>query len=79
MIPDGLSTLAYDAVLVLVDAMKRSSSLSPQSIRDALAKTQNFPGVTGKITLDANRNPVKSAVILTISDRKVRYFTRVEP
>jgi len=95
IIPDGLSTLGYDAVMVLADAIKRASSLAPSStsgtgstpnsmpsltaIRDALAHTQNFPGITGNITLDSKRNPVKPAVIQIVEGNRVQYHTSIMP
>ena len=61
---DPIAALSYDAVMLLADAIKRADSIEPRDIRAALAETQEFKGVTGEITFDANRNPVnKSAVI----------------
>ena len=39
----------------------------------------DFPGVTGKLTLDANRDATKSAVILTVKDGKFKYVETVAP
>jgi branched-chain amino acid transport system substrate-binding protein len=65
-IPDAMAALGYDAMLVLADAMKRANSSRPDSVRDALAKTTGFVGVTGTTTLDENRNAVKPAVVLEV-------------
>lgn len=62
--PDANAALAYDAALVLFDAIKRANSTDGKKIRDAIAATKDFPGVTGNLTIDANRNAVKSAVVL---------------
>ena len=78
-IPDGLGTLAYDAAGFLGVALKSAKSFSGPDIRDALAGVKNYPGVTGNITLDANRNPIKSAVVLKIEDGKASYVTTVKP
>ncbi len=78
-IPDGLGTLAYDATGFLGVALKSAKSFSGPDIRDALAGVKNYPGVTGTITLDANRNPIKSAVVLKIEDGKAAYVTTVKP
>ena len=79
-IPDSLSAQAYDAAGMLVDAMKRAKDLSGPSIRDALAATKNYRGVTGDITLDANRNPVKPAVVLKIGQGgKYEFVTTIQP
>uniref|UniRef100_A0A7C3MI04 ABC transporter substrate-binding protein n=1 Tax=Dictyoglomus thermophilum TaxID=14 RepID=A0A7C3MI04_DICTH len=77
--PDALAALAYDAAKLLVDAIKRAGSTDSSKIRDALAATKGFRGVTGVITFDANRNPVKSAVIIEIKDGKQVYRTTVKP
>ncbi|MFO7177457.1 MAG: ABC transporter substrate-binding protein [Pseudomonadota bacterium] len=77
--PTGLGALGYDAGAVLVDAMKRATSLEPSAIRDALAKTKDFVGVTGTITIDAQRNAQKSAVVLKIENGKPRYEATIQP
>ncbi len=79
VLPDGLSAMGYDAVLVLVDALKRSKSLNPSDIRDAIATTASYPGVTGVITLDKKRNAIKSAVVLKVENGLFKYQTTVNP
>lgn len=64
--PDAGAATAYDAAHLLFDAIKRARSTEGAAIRDALAKTANFPGVTGRITLDANRNAVVPVYLLRI-------------
>ncbi|MEO8205734.1 MAG: ABC transporter substrate-binding protein [Chthoniobacterales bacterium] len=77
--PDSLAGLGYDSVYILVDALKRAGSTDPVKLRDAIAATQNFDGITGLITLDANRNAIKSAVIIRIQEGKFRFLETVEP
>lgn len=77
--PDALAALAYDAAKLLADAIKRAGSTDSAKIRDALAATKGFRGVTGVITFDANRNPVKSAVIIEIKGGKQVYRATVNP
>src|SRR5579859_615991 len=71
--PDTMAALGYDSALILADAIKRAGSTDAAKIRDALAATKDFQGVTGKITIDANRNASKPAVILTIKDGQFQY------
>ena len=78
-VPDGLAALGYDAARVLFDAMDRSPSLGGNDLAATIAATKNFPGVTGTITLDANRNAVKKAVVLQIKGGKPVYVTSVSP
>ncbi|MFZ5570731.1 MAG: ABC transporter substrate-binding protein [Thermodesulfobacteriota bacterium] len=79
-ISDATPALTYDAVMLLFDAVKRAKSLEPSRIREALAKTRNFSGITGDITFDGNRNPVnKSAVILKFEHGASVYVKTVVP
>jgi branched-chain amino acid transport system substrate-binding protein len=48
-------------------------------LRDALAQTKNFAGVTGIISMDAARNAVKPAVILELRDGKYIYKETIQP
>ncbi|HEY2615325.1 MAG TPA: ABC transporter substrate-binding protein, partial [Chthoniobacterales bacterium] len=77
--PDGMAALGFDAAKVLLDAMTRAGSSDPAKVRDALAATKDFQGVTGKITIDENRNANKSAVVLTIKDGGFHYVETIAP
>ena len=77
--PTGLGLLGYDAAAVLFDAAKRAGTTEPKALRDALAKTKDFEGVSGKITIDKDRNAEKSAAILKITGGKAKYETTVAP
>jgi branched-chain amino acid transport system substrate-binding protein len=76
-VPDALAALGYDAAKILFDAIERAGSTEPAAIRDALAETANFPGVTGSITIDEDRNAVKPAVVLRVVDGKVQYVETI--
>lgn len=76
--PDALAALAYDAAYIMLDAIKRAGSTKGSAIRDALVKT-NLDTVSGKVTFDANRNPIKPAVIIEMKDGKQVYRTTVSP
>jgi branched-chain amino acid transport system substrate-binding protein len=79
-LPDSMAALAYDTTYMLADAMNRAKSLSPSDVRDALAATKDFDGAAGKITMDAGRNPVKSAVVLkVVNGGDFEYVTTVQP
>jgi branched-chain amino acid transport system substrate-binding protein len=77
--PDALAALGYDAARILADAIKRAESTDGQKVRDALAVTKNFTGVTGMITIDAERNAIKPVVILKVQDGKFVFQERIEP
>ncbi|MGZ3444866.1 MAG: ABC transporter substrate-binding protein [Myxococcaceae bacterium] len=78
-VPDALAALGYDAAMVAVDAMKRATTLDRTSVRDAIAATKNFPGVTGTITLDEHRNASKPAVVLEVGKGKTKYVATIAP
>ncbi len=77
--PDGLAALGYDAARLLFDAMNRAASLDGKTLAAAIAATTDFAGVTGKITIDPERNAVKSAVIVQMKGGIPVYVRTIEP
>jgi branched-chain amino acid transport system substrate-binding protein len=77
--PDAMAALGYDSAMVLADAIKRAGTTDEPQLRDAIAATKDFEGVTGKTTLDANRNATKPAVIITVKDGKFKYVETINP
>ena len=77
--PDSIAALSYDAVGLLADAIRRAGSTEGKRVRDALADTKDFSAVSGKITMDADRNPIKPAVILKVEGGRFRFVTSVAP
>jgi branched-chain amino acid transport system substrate-binding protein len=77
--PDAIAALGYDAARVLLDAITRAGSIEREKIRDAIAATKNFEGVTGAITINAQRDAEKPAQILTIKDGKFHFYELVTP
>jgi branched-chain amino acid transport system substrate-binding protein len=77
--PNGLAALGYDAVKLAADAIKRANSTDPKLIRDAIEQTKDFQGVTGTISIDAEHNAVKSAVIVKVEGTKFPLVTVVKP
>ena len=78
-VPDALATLGYDATNMLTNAIVTAGSSDSTKIRDALAATKDFKGVSGNITMDKDGNPVKSAVIIQIKGGKETYAATVAP
>jgi branched-chain amino acid transport system substrate-binding protein len=78
-IPDGLAATGYDAARIAIEAMEHAKDLSGPSIRDALEATKGFRGVTGTISIDADHNAVKPAVVLKIEGNAAKYDTTVNP
>ncbi|HEX7631362.1 MAG TPA: ABC transporter substrate-binding protein, partial [Lacunisphaera sp.] len=77
--PDSIAALGYDAAQLLFNALQRAGTTENTKLRDAIAATKDFPGVTGRITIDKDRNATKSAVILTVKDGKFAYVETVDP
>ncbi|BBB90599.1 MAG TPA: ABC transporter substrate-binding protein [Methylomusa anaerophila] len=77
--PSALAALGYDSALMLIDAIKRAGSADPQKIRDALEQTKNLQVSTGILTLDAEHNPVKSAVVIEMKDGKQVFKEKINP
>lgn len=79
--PDALAALGYDAMRVLGDALKRAGTTDGAKLRDAIAQTKDFPGVTGTITMNAERNVDKPATVLELiaKDRKFAYKDKIYP
>jgi branched-chain amino acid transport system substrate-binding protein len=77
--PDSIAALSYDATRLLADAIRRAGSTEGKRIRDALADTKDYSGVSGPITMDADRNPIKPAVVLKVERGRFRFVTSVAP
>ena len=77
--PDGMAALGFDAAKVLLDSMTRAGSTEPAKVREALAGTVDFQGVTGKISINPERNATKPAVVLAIKDGGFHYAETIAP
>lgn len=81
--PNSFAALGYDCVYLIRDAMVACGSEKVADIRDAMEKTDgNY--VTGHLTFDESRNPVKSAVMLELvqdadGNLTTAYKTTVNP
>jgi branched-chain amino acid transport system substrate-binding protein len=77
--PDAMAALGYDAGLIMFDAINRAKSTDGAKIRDMLADTKDFRGVTGSITIDNERNARKPAVVIAPLDGKMTYKETIQP
>ena len=77
--PSAFAALGFDAFNMVIDAIKRAGSADPKAIRDALAVTKDYEGVTGIITLDLNGDAVKDAIIRKVENGEFKYMTTVHP
>ena len=77
--PDAMAALGYDSALVLIDAIRRAGSTDSDKIRSALATTKDLEGVTGRTTIDAQRNASKPAVVVEVRNGEFRFVQSVAP
>ena len=76
---NAFAALGFDTYILALDAITKAGKYEAKAVRDVLATTKDFKGATGNITLDANGDPIKSAVIKQVKDGKFVYLTTVEP
>jgi branched-chain amino acid transport system substrate-binding protein len=77
--PDAMAALGYDSAMVLADAIKRAGTTEHSKLRAAIAATKNYDGVTGRTTIDSNRNATKSAVVITVKDGQFKFVESISP
>jgi branched-chain amino acid transport system substrate-binding protein len=78
-VPDAMAALGYDSAAVLVDAIKRAGTTDEPKLRDAIAATKDFSGVTGKTTIDKNRDATKPASVIAIKNGKFNFLETIYP
>ncbi len=63
----------------MIDAIKRAGSAEPEKIREALVNTKDFEGVSGKITMKPNGDPIKAMVLNKVQDGKFVFVKTIKP
>ncbi|MBI5835496.1 MAG: ABC transporter substrate-binding protein [Armatimonadetes bacterium] len=77
--PDALAACAYDAMNIALRAIERAQGTDKDALKKALAATKDYDGVTGTITLDADRNASKSCVVLGFEGGKQKAAGTITP
>lgn len=77
--PDAFNALGYDLAYFITDALKRAGEADREKLKEAIASTKNFKGVTGELSIDENHNPVKSITILEIKDGVPTFLKKQQP
>ncbi len=84
--PNDVAALTWDSIGVLVEAVKQAGGLTGDvkkdraAVKDALAKLQDFKGITGTMNFTAEGDPKKCAVIAKINDKgEYEFFDSVCP
>ena len=60
-------------------AAERMTETELNAVRDALAATKDFPGASGKITIDENRNARKPILILELRGGDTHMVDSITP
>jgi branched-chain amino acid transport system substrate-binding protein len=76
---DAFTALGADSYFLLHQALEKAGSPDGARVAQVLAGTKNFPGVTGKITMGPDHNPVKGVVIIKVEKGKFAYQTTLNP
>jgi branched-chain amino acid transport system substrate-binding protein len=77
--PEATAALGYDAMKILAQSIQKAGSLDRQKIRDAIASTANYDGVSGKITMGPTRDPIKPVAIIKIENGQMTFARWVTP
>lgn len=77
--PDAFAALGYDLAYFVADGLKRAGAVDSVKLKDALASTKDFKGVTGTLSIDSKHNPVKSITILEEKNGVQTFIKKQEP
>jgi branched-chain amino acid transport system substrate-binding protein len=77
-VPDALATLGYDATNLMIAAIAKAGVDDSTKVAEAMAAI-SFDAVSGKVSFDAQHNPIKSAVVISVKDGKKNFDASVAP
>lgn len=77
--PNSNAVLAYEAAEIVLKGVQGAATLDGTGIRDAMAKISGLQLPSGSVSFDANRNPVKGAVVMTYKGGATSYVTSINP
>lgn len=77
-VPDALATLGYDATSLLIAAIEKAGADDPVKVAAAMEALE-FDAVSGKVTFDAQHNPIKGAVVISVKDGVKSFNASVAP
>lgn len=77
--PDAFNALGYDLAYFVADALKRAGEPNREKLKEALASTKGFKGITGELSIDKNHNPVKSITILEVKNGEPTFLKKQQP
>ena len=77
-VPDALATLGYDATSLMIAAIAKAGADDPVKVAAAMEALE-FDAVSGKVTFDAQHNPIKGAVVISVKDGVKSFNASVAP
>ena len=77
--PEATAALGYDALYIFANAARRATSIDRKAIRDQIAATKDYEGVSGTITMGADRNPIKPVAMIKIENGQMNFAGWVNP
>ncbi len=77
--PGAMAALGYDALFAMADAANRASPLTPEGMKNAINSMKGVKGVCGTITMEANRETIKDAVVLETDEKDFKYKETIKP
>jgi branched-chain amino acid transport system substrate-binding protein len=77
--PEATAALGYDALKIIAAAIQRAGSLDRKAIRDQIAATKDYEGVSGTITMGADRNPIKPVAMIKIENGQMNFAGWIQP
>lgn len=77
--PEATAALGYDALHIWANAAKRANSLDRKAVRDQIAATKDYVGVSGTISMGADRNPIKPVAMIKIENGQMNFAGWVSP
>ncbi len=77
--PDSFAALGYDSVQLMVKGLTDANEADPVKLAEAIGKITDFEGITGRMSIDEQHNPVKAGVIIEFQDGAQVMNTRIQP
>jgi branched-chain amino acid transport system substrate-binding protein len=75
----AMSALGFDALAILVNAIRSAGGTDPEALRNALTATVGFPGLTGSISIDPALAVSRAIPVLKVEDGQFSYLETLEP
>lgn len=77
--PEATAALGYDALHIFANAIRAANSFDRKAIRDRIAATKDYQGVSGTISMGADRNPIKPVAMIKIENGQMNFAGWVTP